>query len=278
MERDYHRISAAIRFLLDHAGQQPGIGELSAFLKVSRWHLTRLFRRWAGLTPDQFVAFVTVTRARGLLVAGRDVLGAALDLGLSGPSRLHDRCVTIAAFSPGELARGGGLRVQWGAGPTPFGTAIVAWNQRGVCGLEFLAEPADASEAYRRMARQWPASTGSRNDAAAAALLRRVFVQPWRRQRPFHLQVQGTPFQIAVWKALLAVPPGTRVSYQHLAKAVGRPTANRAVGGAVGANPIAWLIPCHRVIRASGLIGQYRWGEERKLAMTLKETCQGARK
>jgi len=270
--RDYRRIASAIHFLLDRVDQQPGIHDLAGHLQVSRWHLTRLFRRWSGLTPNQFVAFVTVTKARGLLAAGRDVLGTALELGLSGPGRLHERCVTMSGFSPGELARGGVAYVQWGAGPTPFGNAIVAWNRRGICGLEFLTDSAGAPEAYRRMAEQWPASADSREDAEAAALLRRVFVYPWTPQHPFHLQVKGTPFQVAVWKALLAVPEGTWVSYHDLAKAIGRPTANRAVGAAVGANPIAWLIPCHRVIRASGLIGHYRWGQERKLAMSLKET------
>jgi AraC family transcriptional regulator of adaptative response/methylated-DNA-[protein]-cysteine methyltransferase len=252
------------------AGGSPRLARLAARSGRSPFHLQRSFRRWVGLSPRQFTAFATVGRAKGLLAAARSVLDVTLEVGLSGPGRLHDHFVSIEAMSPGESASGGaGVAMGFGAGDTPLGPALIAWTPRGICRLAFL----DGDDGTAALRREWPRAALARDDGAAAALLARAFTAGDPR-RPLPLVVRGTAFQVAVWRALLAIPAGAVESYGGLARELGRAGAERAVGSAVGANPIAYLIPCHRVIRASGVLGGYAWGLERKTGLLAGELAQ----
>jgi AraC family transcriptional regulator, regulatory protein of adaptative response / methylated-DNA-[protein]-cysteine methyltransferase len=243
--------------------------ELAAAEGISPFHLQRQFRAWTGLTPQQYEAFSTVAKARGLLAAAHSVLGVTLDLGLSGPSRLHDRFVRIIAMTPGECARGGAaLTLGWGLGDSPLGPVVVAWTARGVCYLAFT-DTVTAGEAL--LVQQWPAAVRTRDQTHAQELVELAFTTARERRRPVHLAVSGTSFQVAIWRALLTVPEGRLTTYGALAAAAGNPAAVRAAGTAVGANPISVLIPCHRAIRASGLLGGYHWGLDRKCGLLARE-------
>jgi len=264
---EHDRMAALIADLL-HGGE-PRLARLAAKSGRSPFHLQRLFRRWVGLSPRQFAAFATVSRAKGLLAAA-SVLDVALEVGVSGPGRLHDHFVSIEAMSPGESKTGGaGVTVHVGHGSTPLGPAIIAWTPRGICHLAFL----DHDDGLERVRREWPKAILVRDDMAAVALLARAFA---RAGDPLPLLVRGTSFQVAVWKALVEIPEGQVLSYTGLASAIGRVGAERAVGQAVGGNPIAYLIPCHRVIRASGVLGGYAWGIERKTGLLAGELVRRA--
>lgn len=274
MRTDYARIEAAIHFLNARFDQQPALAEVARALDLSPYHFQRLFRRFAGVSPKRFVQYLTADYARGLLARSRPVLDAALAAGLSSPGRLHDLMVTLHAMTPGEIGNGGeALTIAWGEGDTPFGRAWVAATARGVCALHFCSEqPPEAAEACLRKA--WPRARIVRRERAARALLRRAFAPEPR----LALHVRGTNFQIKVWEALLAIPPGALTSYGIVADHVGAPRSQRAVGLAVGSNPVAHLIPCHRVIRADGALGGYRWGEARKRAMLAREAACAPRR
>jgi AraC family transcriptional regulator, regulatory protein of adaptative response / methylated-DNA-[protein]-cysteine methyltransferase len=267
---DYSRIARVIERLVEIPQRSDRLTDLAAEAGVSRFHLQRSFREWAGLTPKQFSCFVSVCRGKGLLRAAKSVLDVALEIGLSGPGRLHDHFLTAEAVTPGEFKSGGdGVQLGYGCGGTPFGPALIAWTHRGVCRLTFIA---DDSNAIQHLLRQeWPAATLERDDPAARALLGRAFASADVEAKPFRLVVRGTAFQIAVWRALMEIPEGQVSTYGRLAERAGFDGASRAVGRAVGDNPIAFLIPCHRVIRSTGLLGGYRWGIERKTAMLAGE-------
>ncbi len=266
---DYERIAAVIRYLDAHHSEQPSLDDLAAQAGLSPSHFHRLFREWAGVTPKDFLQSLTLAYAKTLLANGHSVLNAALEAGLSGPGRLHDLCVTLEAASPGELKSGGqGWQVCFGFGVTPFGECIVAENPRGICYLAF--QDSDArQEAEAELRHSWLRATFVRDDARAETLLARIFRRPSHTpaNRPLRAYIQGTRFQVRVWNALLRVPPGSLTSYGRLANAIGQPSAARAVGAAVGSNTLAYLIPCHRVIRETGIIGDYRWGPTRKHAL-----------
>jgi AraC family transcriptional regulator of adaptative response/methylated-DNA-[protein]-cysteine methyltransferase len=220
-----------------------------------------LFSRWAGVTPKDFLQCLTAEHARERLRRGESVLDAALNTGLSSPGRLHDLCVTLEAATPGEIKAGGaGWTIDAGISETPFGRCCVGNGPRGVCHLAFVE-----NEGLSELQRAWPFAKLKRNDGMARAITAQMF----QNGANVNLKalVRGTPFQLRVWRALMKVPQGAVVSYGHLAAAIGRPGAARAVGTAVGSNPLAFLIPCHRVIRETGVMGQYRWGWERKRAM-----------
>lgn len=267
----YRVIARALGWLHQHAEQQPALAELAAQTGFSEFHLQKLFARWVGVSPKRFLQHLAREKARAALLAGDDVLDASLAAGLSGPGRLHDLIVTCEAATPGELKSGGaGLAISWGIAVTPFGPALLAHSTRGLMKLAFLEEGhderhADGSAAgyFSELQSAWPAASLQRDDVAASAWSARIF-SAYQRPEPLHVFVKGTQFQLRVWEALLRVPEGRLVTYGTLARAIGQPAASRAVGTAVGANPIALLIPCHRVIRASGVLGQYRWGESRK--------------
>lgn len=265
----YQRIEKVIGYIETHGEEQPRLSVLAkvAGLSVSRFH--RLFRRWAGTTPKAFLKFVTAGRAKELLRESADVLGASLELGLSGPGRLHDLFVTLEAVTPGEFKSGGrGLEVRWGFHESPFGTAFVATTPRGICHLGFV--DGDRKAALTSLRKRWPRALMKEDRAGTRAVLAKAF----RGRGRVPVSLAGTPFQTKVWEALLRIPPGRAASYAQVAAAVGSPKATRAVGTAVGDNPVAFLIPCHRVLRSTGALGGYRWGTGRKRAILAWEASK----
>lgn len=267
---DYQRIADAIGWLRTHAGQQPPLAVIAAAMGLKPSHCQRLFRRWAGISPQRFLALLTVAHAQALLDRSSSVLEAALQTGLSGPGRLHDRFVAVTAMSPGEARHGKGLEIRHGIHDSPAGRLFIAATGRGICRVSFvdLEQPGEPAAALRQ---RWPAAMLTQDDAGTAALARRVFARKPDGSAPLTLFVDGTNFQLQVWQALLRIPPGAVTSYAGLAAATGRPRAARAVGNAVAANPVAWLIPCHRVLRTNGEPGGYRWGPTRKQLLLARE-------
>ena len=273
--RHYATVARAIAYLRAHAARQPGLEELAAAVHLSPPHLQRVFSRWAGISPKRFLQVLTKDSALQRLRASASVLQTACEVGLGSTSRLHELIVSSEAVTPGELkARGRGLAIGWGYGPTPFGTAFAAWTPRGVCQLDFVDDAVGRAEAAAALAARWPQAVLARDDAQANEWLARVFPATPTRGT-VHLVLRGTNFQIQVWQAMLRTRPGELLSYAEVARSVGAPRAARAVGSALGANTIAWLIPCHRVIRDSGEISNYRWGPDRKAAMLGWEAARG---
>lgn len=266
---DYERIAAVIRYLDSGHISQPSIAKLSEIAGVSVSHFHRLFKRWAGISPKDFLQCLTLEHAKRCLNASRSVLDTALDAGLSGPGRLHDLLVSIDAASPGEIRAGGeGICVEWGVADSPFGICSLGWNNRGICHLAFHDKIPDFPGSLHE---NWPRAGFSRTDAVARKKTEEIFVRTTGHS--IHAFVPGTAFQLKVWRALLRIPRGSVTTYASIASAVGHPGAVRAVGTACGANPVAWLIPCHRVIRGTGAVNGYRWGVERKQAMLAVETA-----
>lgn len=264
--RDYQRVARAIAFLRARAASRPDLAAVARHVQLSRFHFQRLFTRWAGVSPRRFLQFLTVEYAKSRLAAARSVLDLTLETGLSSPGRLHDLFVTLEAVSPGEAVSGGaGLEIRYGLHDSPFGPCLIATTKRGVCGLHFVG---NRKSALARLRSDWPRADLRDDPAATREVAARIF-RPLATGMagPLALLVKGTNFQIQVWRALLALPFGTVTTYGEIASRVGRPSAARAAGNAIGANPIAWLIPCHRVLRESGEIGGYRWGAARKAAM-----------
>lgn len=274
---DYARVEQAITFIARRFTDHPSLADIAAHVHLSPFHFDRLFARWAGTTPQRFLRYLTKEHARQVLRESGDVLAAVEAAGLSGPSRLHDLFVGYEAMTPAEYrAHGAGLRIRYGFAATPFGECLLALTERGICALSFQ-EPAGREAALARLRAAWsraellPDAPGT---AAVAAQLFAPAAAPGAARLP--LLLKGTNFQIKVWEALLRIPPGQRVSYGAVAVAVGRPGASQAVGSAVGANAIGYLIPCHRVIQQHGGPGGYRWGEARKLALLGWEAARHA--
>lgn len=264
--RDYERIARAIGYLRRHAEAQPDLAAAARHVNLSEHHFQRLFTRWAGVSPKRFVQYLTVEHAKSRLAMAHGVLDVAETVGLSGPGRLHDLFVTLEAITPGEYKAGGaGLVIEYGVHETPFGRALIAMTARGICGLRFIG---DASANIGRLRHEWPAAELRAHPAATAPVAERLFgpLAP-RPGAILALLLKGSNFQVKVWRALLELPFGSLATYGSIATRIGVPSAARAVGAAIGANPVAWLIPCHRVIRESGALGGYRWGVERKAAM-----------
>lgn len=263
---DYEKIAEVIRYLDQHRDAQPDLQTLAKQASLSESHFHRLFSNWAGVTPKDFLQCLTLARAKDLLRTGESVLHAALDAGLSGPGRLHDLCVTLEAASPGELKSGGaGWTISFGFAETPFGKCLIAESPRGVCHLSFVE---NEKSSLPELQRDWPVAKLKRDDFVAKEIAGKIFAR--NKNSHSHLLrtfVRGTSFQVRVWRALLQIPPGALTSYGRLANAIGKPTASRAVGAAVGQNPLAYLIPCHRVIRETGAFGHYHWDPIRKRAM-----------
>jgi AraC family transcriptional regulator of adaptative response/methylated-DNA-[protein]-cysteine methyltransferase len=258
-------LARAIGFIDEHFRSQPRLASIAASAHLSEFHFNRLFRRWAGLTPRQYLAFVTARAARGALTGTASVLEAAYAVGLSGPGRLHDLMVTLEAVTPGQL-KGGGARVRLEAGfsDTPFGRALIARTPRGIAHLSFV-EPGQEAAALAALRQQWPEALLSRSDAAAAALAAQIWGGAGGGQ--LRLAVGGTNFQVKVWQALIETGSAATTTYSRLAAAAGVGAGARAVGNAVAANPVAWLIPCHNVLRQNGALGGYHYGADRKRAM-----------
>lgn len=270
---DYDRIAHVIRYLDAHHTTQPDLAALAAQVDLSPFHFHRLFSAWAAITPKDFLQCLTLTHAKTLLRRGDTVLGAALDAGLSGPGRLHDLCVTLESASPGELKSGGaGWTITAGIADTPFGHCLIATGPRGICHLAFV-ESNHADAAWTALQASWPAAQLHTDDRAAQRLAAQMFAWPEAAStRPMlRAFVRGTAFQVRVWRALLEIPRGCVVSYGQLATSLGMPGAARSVGSAIAQNPLAYLVPCHRVIRETGVIGEYHWGRVRKRAILVWE-------
>jgi len=264
--REFARMTRAIEYIEREYRRQPKLAEIARHVGLSDFHFNRLFRRWTGLTPKQYLAEVTGRAVSDALQVEPSVLDAAHSVGLSGGGRLHDLTVTLEAMTPGEIRNGGeGVMIRHGVTRTPFGSAFVAETQRGLCRLAFVDEEGDLDELgateLKALRVLWPRADFVRDDARAAELVATIW---GNRAATFPLAVTGTNFQVQVWRALLELEPGETVTYGALARKLGKPDAARAVGTAVGANPVAWLIPCHRVLRAGGVLGGYRWGSARK--------------
>lgn len=278
-QADYTLVAEAITFLEGNYQEQPTLEELAAHLHLSPFYLQRLFTRWAGVSPKRFVQYLTANHAKALLANAHSVLDATYESGLSSPGRLHDLLVATEAVTPGEFkSQGSGITITYGRQPTPFGDALIAMTDRGLCALAFVddeiparAWPSTVSDLRNR----WQAATLIEDQAAVAKIAEAVFEQQEQnRAAPLPLLLKGTNFQLKVWDALLRIPAGAACSYEDVAAAIGQPGASRAVGNAVGANPIGYLIPCHRVIRKSGAIDGYHWGSTRKKAMLAWEAAK----
>lgn len=263
---DYDRIESAMAYLVNQATAQPSLEEVAAHVHLSPYHFQRLFCRWAGTTPKRFLQALTLERGKKLLDDSRSLLEASHELGLSGSSRLHDHFVQLEAVTPGEYkSRGQQVHIEYGVHPTPLGPMFVAITRRGVSRIEFM-DFKSLEELLEDLHNAWPLSSISENALATGYVINSFFdANTASRSGPLSLHVTGTNFQIAVWRALLEIPPGAVASYAQVAKALGAPKSARAVGNAIGANPVALLIPCHRVIQQSGALGGYRWGATKKL-------------
>jgi len=271
---DYQRIARAIAYLEEHATEQPSLEEVADFIGLSPFHFQRLFSAWAGVSPKRFLQYLTVENAKRLLRQSESVLGAACEVGLSGPGRLHDLFVGVEAVTPGEYKQfGRDLRIDYGFHPTPFGDCLIAVTERGICALRFV--DTERRQVLDELRNEWAESDLTENAERTAPLITRIFAAPGMEQgAPLRLLLKGTNFQLKVWQALLKIPEGRVASYGALARALGHPQAHRAVGSAVGRNPLAYLIPCHRVLRANGELGGYRWGTTRKRAILAREAAR----
>ena len=265
--RDFARIAKAIRYIEEHFREQPGLATIAAHTGLSEFHFNRLFRRWAGVTPKQYLAFITGREARNEIESQSSVLDAAYAVGLSGPSRLHDLIVSLDAVTPGELKNlGRGITLHYGFSETPFGEALFAASARGLTHLAFV-DAGQRESSVSELRERWRNADLVRDDARAQAFAKQIWGAKAEGARELRLHVAGTNFQLKVWQALLDSGPHSRTTYSALANAVGEKGSARAIGNAVGANPVGWLIPCHNVLRRDGALGGYHWGEDRKRAI-----------
>ena len=272
---DYELIRNAIAFLSANWAEQPSLDRLAQHLGLSPAHCQKLFKRWCGLSPKEFVQAITVDHARGLLKGSASVFDTALEVGLSGGGRLHDLFVSHEAMTPGDYKRRGeGLEMTYGFHASPFGEALLIATTRGLAGLAFVDEDKGQSrtDALADMMQRWPKARYVEAPQRTAAFARQIFAAEWSREQPIRLVMIGTDFDVRVWETLLKIPMGRAVSYTDIARHIGTPSASRAVGSAVGRNPISFVVPCHRVLRGDGSLGGYHWGLTRKRALIGWET------
>ena len=265
----YRLIEQAIQYIEANARNQPELAEIASAVGLSEYHFQRMFTRWAGIGPKRFMQFLTKEHAKEILDHSENLLDATHQTGLSSLGRLHDLFVNTEAVTPGEYkSRGAGVDIRYGIHPTPFGKCLIATTERGICHLGFV----DGSEgrAIDNLVEHWKNASMSEDYASTAPLVNRIFLEG-ESALPLRLHLRGTNFQIKVWEALLSIPPGALTTYEQIAAQIGSPRAMRAVGSAVGDNPIAYLIPCHRVIRKSGEFGNYLYGSARKKAILARE-------
>jgi len=273
LSEDYLRIEQAILYLENHYKDQPSLEEVAASIGLSEFHFQRIFTRWAGISPKRFLQFLTKESAKDLLERSENLLDATYQVGLSSLGRLHDLFVTTEAVTPGEYkSRGAGLTIRYGIHPTPFGKCLIGVTERGICHLGFVQT--SEGDAIDALVSDWQEAKMIEDHRTTAPLIAPIFILNMREQSPLHLHLRGTNFQLKVWEALLNVPTGAATTYEGLAAQIGQPKASRAVGSAVGHNPIAVLIPCHRVIRKLGEFGNYRYGAARKMALLGWEHAQ----
>lgn len=276
--KDYEAVRRAIVFLSENWHDQPDLEALARQMGMSPAHCQKLFKRWCGLSPKEFLQAITLDHARSLLGGSSSVLDCAYDVGLSGGGRLHDLFIDHEAMTPGDYKRRGeGIDIVYGFHPSPFGDTLLLATERGVAGLAFVNEDIgqSRSDALMDMMGRWPKAKFTEAPRKTAPLVRRIFDRSaWQPDQPVRLVLIGTDFEVRVWEALLKIPMGQAVSYTDIANHIGKPTASRAVGSAVGRNPISFVVPCHRVLRTDGSLGGYHWGLTRKRAMIGWETGQ----
>ncbi len=268
---DYLRIEQAILYLENHFKDQPNLNEVAANVGLSEYHFQRLFTRWAGVSPKRFLQFLTKEGAKELLDKSENLLDTTHQVGLSSLGRLHDLFVTTEAVTPGEYkSKGEGVTIRYGIHLTPFGKCLIGLTERGICHLGFVE--GSEGEAIDNLVTDWKEAKMIEDHRSTAALVAPIFdLQFNSRIKPLTLHLRGTNFQLKVWEALLQIPAGAVTTYEGIASRIGKPTATRAVGTAVGHNPIAVLIPCHRVVRKAGEFGKYRYGALRKKALLARE-------
>jgi len=269
---DFERIEKAILFLSNNYSEKPDLKKVAEVVGLSEPHTHRLFKRWAGLTPKQFMQFITKENIKSILSESENLLDASVKSKLSSQSRLYDLFVTYDAVTPGEFRNGGiDLKIDYGIHSTRFGKCLIGITSRGICYLSFLS---DVEEEFHinEFSNRWKNATISENKKKTSQIVDKIFANSKNSKvKPFHLYLKGTNFQIKVWEALMKIPEGSLITYSDLAKRIDKPKAVRAVSSAVANNPISFLIPCHRVIKKTGAFHNYRWGKERKVAMILSE-------
>ncbi|MEQ8509012.1 MAG: methylated-DNA--[protein]-cysteine S-methyltransferase [Rhodospirillaceae bacterium] len=267
--RDYQRVEQAIAYIIEHRVSQPELEDVAANIGLSPFHTQRLFSRWAGVSPKRFLSYLTVEHAKQKLEESVSVLDAALDIGLSGPSRLYDLMVSVEAMTPGEYkTQGSDIVISYGQALTPFGAALLLVSDRGLCGLEFFTD--DFAVLLDTAKARWPLSYFEEDQSLAKEMASRIF----SAGDTVPILMKGTSWQLQVWSALLRVPPGVITSYGQIAENLCTKKASRAVGTAVAANHIGYVVPCHRVLRATGMFKRYRWGAPRRWAMLAKESAE----
>lgn len=264
---NYERIARAIEYLSEHFLEQPDLDEVAAQVHLSPFHFQRLFTAWAGVSPKKFLQYLTTSYLKNRLAESANLIEAAEWAGLSSQSRVYDLFVNIEAVTPNEFRNAGaGLTIQYGYHDTPFGKCFIAVTSRGVCGLSFVEDGMEQA-ALEEFKKRWAFAMIVPDQEATSGYIRQIFPNGSLPAGKLHLLVQGTNFQVKVWQALLQIPPGAVSTYSQIARSIGHPNASRAVGSAIGQNPVAWLIPCHRVIRREGIPGEYHWGAIRKKAI-----------
>jgi len=274
---DYARIEQVINYLEKNANRQPSLNEIADSIHLSEYHFQRLFTHWVGISPKRFLQFITKEHAKLLLTKSASILETAYQVGLSSPGRLHDLFITWEAVTPGEYKlRGAGLSINYGFHPTPFGEILLGCTDRGICNLSFVM-PMGHSEALESMRKNWPKARLVKNPSITQPLIGRIFHSTIQSPiSPLRLYLSGSTFQLKVWEALLRIPSGNVVSYRDVASYLGAPRASRAVGNALASNPVAVLIPCHRVINSMGEFGHYHYGDARKVALLGWEMARSA--
>lgn len=270
----YDKIAAAIEYIQSNVHQQPSLEDIASHVSLSPYHFQRVFSQWAGVTPKRLLQVLTLTRAKQLLDNQKgSIFDVSDQLGLSSASRLYDHFVTLEAITPSEYTKQGeGLSIQYSYFLSPFGRAFMAVTERGICKLVFT-EPHTPGQPLTEIKSEWPDASFVENHKLIEDMAKKLFSPENSQRTPISLYVRGTNFQVNVWRALLQIQPGHLVSYGALASAIGKPNASRAVGSAIGANPVALMIPCHRVLRQNGELGGYRWGRIRKQAILAREAA-----
>lgn len=270
---NYDRIARAIEYIRTHFKDQPGLEEIAAQVHLSPYHFQRLFHEWAGTSPKKFLQYISLDHAKQLLKEQRySLFDTAFETGLSGTGRLHDLFVNIEGMTPAEYKNGGEkLQIHYSFAESPFGNLIVASTPRGVCHLAFQENEEEALQALKA---RFPNASYQRKLDLMQQHALFLFQHDWSKLAQIKLHLKGTDFQLKVWEALLHIPMGKLTTYGEIASHLGQPNASRAVGTAIGNNPVAFLIPCHRVIQSTGMLGGYRWGETRKTAIIGWEGAQ----
>lgn len=270
---DYQRVAKAITYIREHATEQPPLDDVAEAVHLSPYHFHRMFKEWAGVTPKEFLQYISLSHAKELLNENQTIEEATFHTGLSSSSRLHDLFVNIEGMTPGEFKKQGeSLGIRYHFSESPFGNVLIASTGKGICRLNFVEEE---DESLRELKDSWPNATIIKGKDKHTQNMERIFANDWENPDEIKLHIHGTDFQLKVWEALLKIPSGQLASYSDVAQDIGNPKASRAVGSALANNPVAYLIPCHRVIKKVGGIGEYRWGSTRKTAIIGWEAAQG---